>query len=115
MVVVVVVVVVVRLIGKFATHLCLNIPPPQLNCVATLPCEISVVQRTCVLPLLILCLFLLLAVRSHKYFMNSWGYRRILISCDWIRYLVPLLLERWGNVPKFGKKNMTVPSFGALS
>ena len=29
-----------RLSGKFATNACLNIPP-HLNCVATLPCEIS--------------------------------------------------------------------------
>jgi len=53
----------VRLIGKFATHLYLNIQP-HLNCVATLPCEISeisVVQRTYVLPLFILCLFFVIS------------------------------------------------------
>ena len=33
-----------RLGGKFATKSCLNIPP-HLNCVATLPCEISMLKK----------------------------------------------------------------------
>jgi len=33
-----------RLSGKFATDVYLNIPP-HLNCVATLPCEISVFKK----------------------------------------------------------------------
>jgi len=35
---------------------------------------------------------------------DSWGYGVILISRDLILHLVPLLLGRWGNCPKFCQK-----------
>ena len=41
--------------------------------------------------------------------MNGWGCGVILISCDWIRHLIPLFSGRWGNCPKFCQKMYWCP------
>ena len=51
---------------------------------------------------------------ARKYFTSSWGYGVTLISGDSIRLLVPNFRGD-GKLPPIFAKNVTAPSFGALS